>query len=836
MQENRGIEEEKSITGKVLAIFFQNTTNYYKVILIKVMDTSNLEFSEKEVVVTGHFGQIQEELTYQFYGHLTTHVKYGLQFNALRYEEEKPTDKVALIDYFSSDKFSGIGKVTAQKLIDSLGNHAIEEIEDNPDVLQKVSGLTKKQKDTIAAVVANDQGTNKTLFFLQKNGFGTALAYKIMDFYKEQTWEILKENPYRLIEDIENVGFNRADVFAENLGIEADAAERLKASLFFSLQKMCMSNGNTYALENELLAESRETLEKSRPFLVRPELLETALEEMVVEKRIIKEADAYFIPSLYISEMELAVYVDNIVSYSKELVLDDQKLEKELSKLEKKLNISYGDTQKEAIKYAIKSPLFILTGGPGTGKTTVIEGIVELFSEMHQLNLDELDVNDEAFPVLLAAPTGRAAKRMNETTGLPSSTIHRLLGLTGNDENENEEYGRELKGKLLIVDEMSMVDTWLANKLFQSIPDGMHVILVGDRDQLPSVGPGQVLHDFLLSGRIPAVELKEIYRQEDGSTIIPLAHHIKQNEYPPSLTENKRDRSFFECDSTSVLPVISQVVEKAIAKGFSPQDIQILAPMYRGPAGIDVMNKHLQELLNPNPSGRRKEIVFGDKIYRIGDKVLQLVNDTELGVFNGDMGEVTGITYAKESPNKTDELTLLFDQKEVTYQRQDWKKITLAYCVSIHKAQGSEFKLVILPLVSYFGRMLRKDLLYTAITRASELLILCGEPEAYRRCIESGSAKRKTKLMERMLALLDTQEAIELGSILSLDEEEAPVENSQETTAASQEKTFEDIRVEEQKEEYPHPIYQLTKEKIKKGEISPMIGMDTLTPYSFKED
>lgn len=819
MQEFAINEEESSITGKVLSIFFQNNTNYYKVLLVQIADTENMDFNEKEIVVTGHFGQIQEDFTYRFFGDLTNHAKYGVQFNVQRYEEEKPKDESALIDYFSSDKFPGIGKVTAKKVVEALGNHAIEEIETNADTLKKVQGLTAKQRKTIISAVQSEEGTNKLIFFLQKNGLSTALSYKVMEFYRDRAMDVLTENPYQLIEDIENIGFGRADAFAENMGIASDDPSRLKAGIFAALQELCLSNGDTYAEGTVVLSKAMDILEKSRPFMLSAEQMALALRDMTVEKKLVQEEEDYFLPALYYAEKELSYTVEDLLTHAESERFDDDLLDKEIHRLEKRLNISYGKTQKEALKYAIQSPVFILTGGPGTGKTTVIQGIVELFSELHDLNVDERDINEEEYPVLLAAPTGRAAKRMNETTGMPSATIHRLLGLTGNDESEDESSERELKGKLLIIDEMSMVDTWLANKLFQAIPHGMHVILVGDRDQLPSVGPGQVLHDFLESKKIPAIELQEIYRQEDGSSIIPLAHHIKNNEFPDSLTVNQKDRSFFACSGQHVLSVVSTVVKKAIEKGFLTQDIQVLAPMYRGPAGIDVLNKHLQEIMNPNISGRRKEITFGDVTYRIGDKVLQLINDTESGVFNGDMGKITGITFAKESLEKVDTLTILFDQKEVTYTRKDWKKITLAYCVSIHKAQGSEFKIVILPLVSYFGRMLRKDLLYTAITRASEMLILCGEPQAYQRCVEIGATVRKTKLMERLTALLDTRESIE---VMEADEIESSAQSKTKKTKINQT---------EQENNEPKS-FVLTEEKIKSGAISPMIGMESITPFS----
>ena len=371
-----------------------------------------------------------------------------------------------------------------------------------------------------------------------------------------------------------------------------------------------------------------------------------------------------------------------------------------------------------------------------------------MFAELNGLELDPNKYTQEIFPILLAAPTGRAAKRMNETTGLPASTIHRLLGLNGREKSPSVST-KELEGGLLIIDEMSMVDTWLANTLFKAIPTNMQVILVGDKDQLPSVGPGQVLHDLLGIDQIPKVELNQIYRQGDGSSIIPLAHEIKEGHLPSDFLQNQKDRSFFRSDAYSIEPLIAKIVEKAKNKGFTAQDIQVLAPMYRGPAGIDALNKMMQSIFNPGGAGR-KEVHWNETVYRIGDKVLQLVNTPELNVFNGDMGEITGIVLAKDSEDKVDELVIQFDANEVTYKRNEWNKITLSYCCSIHKSQGSEFKMVILPMVHQYQRMLQRNLLYTAVTRSKELLILLGEEQAYVTCVANESASRMTTLKKRI--------------------------------------------------------------------------------------
>lgn len=402
---------------------------------------------------------------------------------------------------------------------------------------------------------------------------------------------------------------------------------------------------------------------------------------------------------------------------------------------------------------------------------------------------------------------------MNETTGLPSGTIHRLLGLN-NRERAPEEGTKDLEGGLLIVDEMSMVDTWLANTLIKAIPEGMQVIFVGDKDQLPSVGPGQVLHDLLEITAIPKQELTEIYRQGDGSSIISLAHEIKNGQLPSNLTQNQKDRSYFACEAHQIEPIIASIVTKAKNKGFTPQDIQVLAPMYRGVAGINALNQMMQNIFNPNDNGKKKEVRFNDIAYRIGDKVLQLQNMPEKNVFNGDMGQIVGITYAKDSEDKVDELLIRFDLTEVSYTRNEWQQITLAYCCSIHKAQGSEFKMVILPMVHQYRRMLQRNLLYTAVTRSKELLILLGEPSAYQQSIQQESHIRQTSLKERIFEVLPQV----VDETLKRPVSQIEITESTPRNAEKEQETL--------------PTY-LTSQMVIQQQVDPMIGMEELSPYDF---
>lgn len=849
------------VVGNVAAIFFQNPSNFYKVLLIRVTDT-NTDYKEKELVVTGSFGEIQEEESYRFYGEFVDHPRYGRQLQVDRYQQERPTSANGLVQYLSSDKFPGIGKKTAEKIVEILGENAIERIIEEPDVLKQLPALNEKKRHIIVETIRLNHGMDQVIVGLSQYGFGSQLSFAIYQAYQNEALDIIHENPYQLVEDIEGVGFKRADNLAEQLGIGAQSPKRIRAAIVHQIFQQSVQTGNTYIEAKQLLEQTIRLLETSRPVEIVPDEVANVILQLVEEGKIQQEETKLYENSLYFSEWGIGSSIHRLLARKKEITYDKKEVKKTIRMIEKQLNIQYGESQQKAIEEAIRSPLFILTGGPGTGKTTVINGIVNLFAELNGLDLDPTKYSQEVFPILLAAPTGRAAKRMNETTGLPSGTIHRLLGLNGREKSPTVST-KELEGGLLIVDEMSMVDTWLANTLFKAIPTNMQVIFVGDKDQLPSVGPGQVLHDLLQIEEVPKMELTEIYRQGDGSSIIPLAHEIKEGHLPSDFTKNQKDRSFFRSDAYQIEPLISQIVKKAKKKGFTAQDIQVLAPMYRGPAGIDALNKMMQEIFNPN-TGKKKEVTWNETVYRIGDKVLQLVNSPELNVFNGDMGQITGIIYAKDSEDKVDELVIQFDANEVSYKRNEWNKITLSYCCSIHKSQGSEFKMVILPMVHQFQRMLQRNLLYTAITRSKEILILLGEEQAYQTCVAHESASRLTTLKERILSAGEmtftikskleafedslvgdnpfSDQTVEKVKILSPVSEKRDIKTSDTSVAYESDTTNletnlrvdEEVTLFDEIEETSGPRV-LTLQLIQKQEISPMIGMDGITPQQFME-
>jgi len=759
------MEQEKFIKGQLLTTIFHNEQNLYTVLKIRVEET-NENYEEKEAVITGYFPRMYEEETYTFFGQFKEHPRFGIQYHASHYRKEVPTTKQGVITYLSSDLFKGIGKKTAQLIVDTLGENAISKILESPSVLEKVPKLSGEKAKHIYEQLSIHQGLEKILISLNQYGFGPQLSMKIYQVYKEDTLEIITNNPYQLVEDVEGIGFAKADELGSKLGLSGNHPDRIKAGCLYTLENESLQNGHVYLHLEELMDKVKDLLESSQQIDI---LFEDIGHQIVVleeEGKIIVEDKRLYLPSLYFSERGLVSNIKRIMSQKEyENQFPESEFLLALGELEERLSIQYAPTQKEAIQKALMSPMLILTGGPGTGKTTVIKGIVELYSELHGCSLNVEDYKkDEAFPILLVAPTGRAAKRMNESTGLPAVTIHRLLGWNGAEGFEYDEE-RPIEGKLIIIDESSMVDIWLAHQLFKALPDHIQVIIVGDEDQLPSVGPGQVLKDLIDSNAIPTVKLTDIYRQESGSSIIDLAHHIKNGRVPTDLTVQQKDRSFIACQPGQIDQVIRQVVQLAIKKGYRGKDIQVLAPMYRGAAGIDKLNEMLQEVLNPPSEGKKRELIIGDITYRIGDKVLQLINLPENNVFNGDIGEVVSIFYAKENEEKQDQLIVSFDGNEVTYTRQDLNQITLAYCCSIHKSQGSEFPIVILPIFKSYYRMLRRNLIYTAVTRSKQFLIICGEAEAFHIAISrKDDHQRQTTLRERIEKEIKNKLEISEGS------------------------------------------------------------------------
>ncbi|OFP95884.1 exodeoxyribonuclease V subunit alpha [Streptococcus sp. HMSC067A03] len=751
-------------SGTIERIIFENPSSFFRILLLNIDDT-DADFDDFEIIVTGTMADIIEGEDYTFWGNLVQHPKYGEQLKLIRYERAKPTSK-GLVKYFSSDHFKGIGVKTAQKIVDLYGDNTIDKVLAEPEKLHDIVGLSAKNREAFIMKLRQNYGTERVLAKLSEYGISNKLAFQIQDFYKEETLEIVEHYPYQLVEDIQGIGFKIADQLAQSLGIESTAPERFRAGLLHTLLTQSMEKGDTYLEAKELLEHTIELLESSRQIELAPNSVADELAHLIEEDKVQNVDTKIFENSLFFAEEGICNNLLRILEKENQNKYEPEKIEAALTHIEEEFAISYDAIQKQAICNAIQHKIFILTGGPGTGKTTVINGIIAVYALLHGLDLHK----SQDLPILLAAPTGRAARRMNELTGLPSATIHRHLGMTGDDDTSHlDDY---LDADFIIVDEFSMVDTWLANQLLSNISSNSKLLIVGDADQLPSVSPGQVLADLLKIPLLPQTKLEKIYRQGEDSSIVTLASQIQKGVLPPDFTEKKADRSYFEARSEHIPQMIERIVEAAIRSGIPAQGVQVLAPMYRGQAGIDHINKLMQDLINP---AEKEQLIFEatDGQYRQGDRVIHLVNDAESNVFNGDLGYITDLLPAKYTDSKQDELTINFDGNEIVYQRSEWYKIRLAYAMSIHKSQGSEFPVVILPITSSSHRMLQRNLIYTAITRAKRKLILLGEKSAFAFAVQNTGTTRKTYLKERFEDFLNVEKVIHT----SVDNLETTVEN-----------------------------------------------------------
>ncbi|HBI3504785.1 TPA: ATP-dependent RecD-like DNA helicase [Staphylococcus aureus] len=813
------------IKGTVEAILFQNSDNFYTVLKVDTIET-NEDFDTMPTVV-GFLPNIVEGDVYTFKGQVADHPRYGKQLKAETFEKEMPQTKEAIISYLSSDLFKGVGKKTAQNIVNTLGDNAINDILDDHSVLEKVSGLSKKKQKQIAEQISANQESEKIMIRLHDLGFGPKLSMAIYQFYLGDTLTILDRNPYQLIYDIKGIGFNKADQLARNIGIAYNDNERLKAALLYTLEEECIKQGHTYLPINVVIDLTVDVLNYQDEEVIEPEKLDEMLQYLNEEKRLIIDNEQVAIPSLYYSEIKSVQNLFRIKTHTNKLTeIEQSDLQMHIGEIEDANQVNYAASQKEALQTAINSKVMLLTGGPGTGKTTVIKGIVELYAEIHGLSLDYDDYVNDDYPVVLAAPTGRASKRLQESTGLEAMTIHRLIGWN-QDTKPEDILENEINARLIIIDEMSMVDTWLFHQFLSAVPLDAQLIFVGDEDQLPSVGPGQVFKDLIESKAIPRVNLTEVYRQQDGSSIIELAHRMKLGQ-KIDITQRFHDRSFINCQANQIPTVVEKVVTSAVNKGYTMADIQVLAPMYKGNAGIKRLNQVLQDILNPKKKDTR-EIEFGDVVFRKGDKVLQLVNRPNDNIFNGDIGVIVGIFWAKENALNKDVLVVDFEGNEITFTKQDMMELTHAYCTSIHKSQGSEFPIVIMPIVKQYFRMLQRPILYTGLTRAKTSLVLLGDPEAFDIGLKTNGQARLTQLCTLLKNYFNSEDEEMLentatndtgASQTTIDDQvEAPM-SSNDSGEVTSDSTKTDINV-------------LTEATMFK--IDPMINMGEITPYDFIE-
>ncbi|HLS35420.1 MAG TPA: ATP-dependent RecD-like DNA helicase [Bacillota bacterium] len=738
-------QEDSYFIGELLFVIFQNEQEHFTIANFKVIDT-NEEFPEEEIVAKGHFTNLNMNTSYVFYGEIVHHPQYGMQYDVHAYELYIPDDRTGLINYLSSDLFYGVGKKTAERIVDKLGTKAIQKIIEQPNLLDEIPHLNVKAKTSLVDTLIKNQGFENIVTNLSQYNIGLKMSQKIFEQFKEEAFEFIQNDPYQFVFTIEGFGFQTADRIAFHQGLSPVHENRIGAGCIYVLQQST-KDGHVYIPMKQCIRSVYQLLDTQE---LTENMIKERLKQLAEEDYVVIEEDHVYLPSLYYAEQGVILHLERMLSQEVETDIPKTDLMKIIGDIEEEEEINYDTDQFEAIQKALHEKMMILTGGPGTGKTTIIKGILKAYAKFHELPYYYEQYKDKQdYPFILAAPTGRAAKRLEQSTGLPATTIHRLLGWNGEDLFEKNEY-EQLEGQFLIIDEFSMVDIWLANHLLKAIPNDMQILFVGDHDQLPSVGPGQVLTDMIQSERIPVVRLENVFRQQKGSKIIELAHDIKNDQFTKDVLVNDADFSFIPCLQHQVIDVIEQIFHHAKKKGINLLDIQVLAPMYRSEAGINKINENLQQIVNPRQHGKREKKIF-DVTYRINDKVIQLVNQPEDGVSNGDIGEIVAIFEKNETTEKKEQIVIKFDEKEVVYYRSDFKNFMHAYCISIHKAQGSEFPIVVLPIVSRYSHMLRKNLIYTGITRAASTLIICGEKTALERGIQTvDTNNRNSALLHKL--------------------------------------------------------------------------------------
>ncbi|CCV64556.1 ATP-dependent exoDNAse (Exonuclease V), alpha subunit [Alteracholeplasma palmae J233] len=729
------------VSGTIKTYLFHNAENGYSIAKIETED-------HKTITVVGYFPKLSDDVSYEFTGSYTEHNTYGKQFKVDSFKQLEVQTKSGLVSYLSSSFFVGIGPKTAFKIVETFGETAIEQIIKDHTILSKI-GFTELKSKKLYDQLKENKKEEEILVELYGYGLTSKVALKLINTYHDDTLIKLKEDPYRLMYEIDGFGFNKAHAIAKKFGLSNADLRSIKASIIYTLETLSYQNGHLYTTKFEIYEMVRGLLKEDLP-------IEDALEELVNEKKIILENNNYFLAVIYHTELALSDKIKHLLNDSFDL--DNDSLADLISFVEKQKGITYTNLQKQAIITALNNPLTIITGGPGTGKTTIIDGIISVYQLYYDVDFKK------NYQLALMAPTGRAAKRMEELLDLKAQTIHRQLGYNYDGKFTFDE-NNPIREKLLIIDEASMIDIFLAKKLFDAIRVNHQVIIVGDEDQLPSVGPGNVLGDMIASKVIPTVKLNEIHRQAKDSHIITLARSINEQNLTDDLLMTNEDVYFKTGNIPEIKNMILSQIKGALEQGYSlKDDIEVLIPMYKGDLGIDEINKLIQSTFNPNI--KNEGLNYNDKTFFLHDKVIQLVNDPERNVMNGDIGLVTEFSYDNDSKPF---LEVSFDETKVRYYKQDLEELNLAYAISIHKSQGSEYPIVILPVVRQYMHMLKKELIYTAITRAKKYLLILGNMEILKFASNQLAEKRKTMLAQRLSSMNQVNDSDDISPYDFLD-------------------------------------------------------------------
>lgn len=727
----------ETIKGNLKRVLFQGDNGYLVGLFkVKEADDENSDIVNQTITFTGYFHEINEMDTYILYGKFIFHQKYGEQFQTESYERCKREDKDSIIEFLTSGLFKGIGEKKAKKIVDVLGKDTLKIILENPDNLILIPTITKKQADMLHNTLLDYESSYQTILFLTELGFSTKESMIIYNKYKLKTLDIVNNNLYQLTYDLPDLGFKKIDAIFLNKDNNLNDSRRIEAIIIYVMTEICNIIGHSYLLIDEIYSNALKVLN----IKISEEEFIKNLNNLILSQKIVKEEEKYYLFEMYEAEEYIAKRIKYLVK-KEDLII--KKIDDKIRKIEFDNKIKYNDEQLLAIKSSQTKHFLTITGGPGTGKTTIIKTIVNLYQEINKLSYQSLIQE-----VILLAPTGRASKRMSESTLLPAYTIHRFL--KWNKETNKfaiNEYNKS-DAKLVIIDEGSMVDVNLFYSLLKGLKTDTKIILVGDYYQLPSVGPGQVLKDIIESEVVPVVKLNYLYRQQEGSSIINLAYDINSGNIDNNLFNQKKDLTFDEVGTSLVLDKVKEICTKH--KKDSYKDFQVLVPMYKTMNGIDNLNKAIQGIFNPK-SPKKKEYILGDVVYRENDKILQLTNMPDENIFNGDIGII-------ESIDKK-EIVIDFDGNLVRFTPSNFNKFKHGYAISIHKSQGSEFKTVVIPVVSGYGKMLYRKLYYTAVTRSKKKLYLVGEINALKRAsLNNDSDIRRTTIKDRLIAKIGKKE------------------------------------------------------------------------------
>ena len=723
------------IRGKFKQMIFESD-NGYKVGLFRIKEASDdmSEYVNKTITFTGYFADVNGEDYYKLMGRYVFNERYGNQFQVSSYEREEPKGKDAVIDFLSSSLVKGCGEKTAIQIVETLGEDALSLIKSDYTNLLIVPGISEVKAKRIYNSIVKYQSTDEIIVNLKRLGFTINEALSILNKWGESSLEIVENDIYKLIEIIDFTKLDKVFLAMH----DADAEERVLACIIETFKKLGFKNGDTYLLKEEIFS----TIRNEFKIFITEEELDDYLCKLQMSQDIVVSGDKYFLKEYFDYEEDIADNLELISRHSKERITHFDDL---IAAIQLEYDVKYNTDQKKAIKNALTNRISIITGGPGTGKTTIINSIVKLYIRIHNINYKDV-IND----IALLAPTGRAAKKMSDSTGLPAMTIHRFLKWN-KEKNEFQinEYNKNYQ-KLVIVDETSMIDTYIFDSLLKGLTHNITLVLVGDSNQLPSVGPGLILNDLIESEKFTHTTLEQIYRQSDNSYIPILAKEIKEHDLSSEFTNQTDDYNFLHATGLTIKEMIRKICVMSRDKGLSEEDIQVLAPMYRGENGIDNLNILLQDIFNPK-SEDKKEAKVGDTIYRVHDKVLQLVNDPDNNIFNGDIGYISSISTIM-SPKKKEVFTIDFDGNEVVYSREDLINIKHAYAITIHKSQGSEFAHVIMPVSKAYYKMLYNKLIYTGVSRAKKSLIIIGEEESFVMAVNNDySTNRKTNLKAQLM-------------------------------------------------------------------------------------